>query len=600
LERELPLLAELNTFRLLNYKLFRYFSIIILTFLSCFETGCQRNISPQAKSAISFFENHQYSLAVVEFSKLLQKYPKDPLYQYYLGASLVELNSSPSQANECLKAATLKNRNNKAWYYLGINYYRQFRFNEAKDAFTNFNKSATWTESRNLEIDKELERFTYASEFFTQAIPLSLNFKKSVIPDSIGNILNLLCDFRKNFSANSDFTDISGYKSKLNTGAYFYYSDQSKTTTRGKDIFRIQKISDNVWTDPQNLGVIINSTEDDDYPFFDNSSGTLYFASKGHESTGGFDIFKSKYDSIKNTWSKPEKLPFPINSPWDDYNWVEDDKSGCFVSNRENLTGTVTIYRVRKPISLTPMVVTGSNEMVQACMLKLHPEFIEKELPEVFISDHKKDTSLLSGNTPLDLITEALSIQKKCDSAILDAKRCKILLDNTTDKEKRAGIFSRIKQDEKYAIKMQASVNNIYTRIITTQKDNISYKKNISDSIKSEKFDFSIDDTAIYSDTNPIPENTKMPSGIVYRIQLGVFSKPVDYKLFGGIQPISIEFLQDKKIIKYYAGLFKYYIEADNSLNKVKEHGFKEAFIVAYFNNRKIPVERAKEVEKSQ
>jgi hypothetical protein len=45
--------------------------------------------------------------------------------------------------------------------------------------------------------------------------------------------------------------------------------------------------------------------------------------------------------------------------------------------------------------------------------------------------------------------------------------------------------------------------------------------------------------------------------------------------------------------------MFKYFTEADNSLNKVKEHGFKEAFIVAYYNTKKIPVDRAKEFEKA-
>jgi N-acetylmuramoyl-L-alanine amidase len=117
--------------------------------------------------------------------------------------------------------------------------------------------------------------------------------------------------------------------------------------------------------------------------------------------------------------------------------------------------------------------------------------------------------------------------------------------------------------------------------------------------VKSEKNNFSIDDTLVYSESNPIPSDVAIPEGIVYRIQLGVFRKFIEFKAFGGIHPISIEFLQDKKIIKYYVGLFKSYIEADSSLNKVKEYGFKEAFIIAYYNKKKIPVDRAKESEKN-
>ncbi len=587
------------TLRLCNCMLIKFFSLIFLLFAFFIETGCQRNISPQALKAIDFFDNQQYSLAVIEFRKLLDRYPKDILYQYYLGASLVEINSSPSEANEYLKTATIKNTINKAWYYLGKNYYRQFKFKEAETAFNAFNKNVSWLENRNMETAIELERLKFAPDFFSNAIQLLIFDKIVTTKDSIFLVINSFSKSNNCICGTSE-NDFTLCKNRMKVGQYFYFSKQTNSRTQDKDIFRIQKLTDSSWSDPQNLGNIINSTSDEDYPYFDYNSGTLFFASKGHESVGGFDIFKSEYDSIKREWEKPQRLPFPINSPWDDFYWIDDGKSAYLISNRENNLGKVTIYHVEKPLPSKLVSISAGDEMLQLCMFKTQKKPLNLTLSPSGLAASKKDTVFFINDTLLHVLSMALESQRKCDSAIIDSKKCKLLLDNINDKEKRAILFTRIKQDEKFSAKIQSSINQFYAKANTILRNNSTYQKVNKDSLNSEKFNFSITDTSFYSKLNPIPSETKMPAGIVYRIQLGVFSKPVDYKLFGGIQPVSAEFSQDKKIIKYYAGLFKRFIEADNSLNKVKEYGFKEAFVIAYYNNKKIPVERAKEFERNQ
>ena len=85
---------------------------------------------------------------------------------------------------------------------------------------------------------------------------------------------------------------------------------------------------------PTNLGAAINTVGDDITPFFDISDNTLYFSSNAHLTTGGFDIFKTKYNN--NAWTKPENVGFPYNSNADDYYFTKNkSKSGGFlVSNR--------------------------------------------------------------------------------------------------------------------------------------------------------------------------------------------------------------------------------------------------------------------------
>lgn len=87
------------------------------------------------------------------------------------------------------------------------------------------------------------------------------------------------------------------------------------------------------------------------------------------------------------------------------------------------------------------------------------------------------------------------------------------------------------------------------------------------------------------------------PAGVLYKIQLGVFSKPVPSGQFNGLKPVTGERLNEGNVIKYYAGWFTSYEEAEKALRKVQEYGYKQAFIVAYYNGEKLPVNRARQLE---
>lgn len=62
----------------------------------------------------------------------------------------------------------------------------------------------------------------------------------------------------------------------------------------------------------------INTKYDDDSPYLSKDGRTLYFASRGHNTMGGYDIFKSDYDSVGNKWGRPENMGYPVNTPDDD------------------------------------------------------------------------------------------------------------------------------------------------------------------------------------------------------------------------------------------------------------------------------------------
>ncbi|MGL4598334.1 MAG: hypothetical protein ACRCYO_12430, partial [Bacteroidia bacterium] len=89
----------------------------------------------------------------------------------------------------------------------------------------------------------------------------------------------------------------------------FFVSDR-KGSMGGKDIWYCSRAADNSWEKPRNLGRNFNTEYNEDAPCLTADGNTLYFASEGHNSMGGYDIFKSKKLADGN-WSPAENLGAP-------------------------------------------------------------------------------------------------------------------------------------------------------------------------------------------------------------------------------------------------------------------------------------------------
>lgn len=95
------------------------------------------------------------------------------------------------------------------------------------------------------------------------------------------------------------------------------FSSNRDGSLGGMDLWMAQELPTGEWGVPVNLGPTINTKFDEDFPYMAPDGETMYFASTGHESMGGYDIFRCKYDKGTNTFSKPENIGYPINTPDD-------------------------------------------------------------------------------------------------------------------------------------------------------------------------------------------------------------------------------------------------------------------------------------------
>jgi len=85
----------------------------------------------------------------------------------------------------------------------------------------------------------------------------------------------------------------------------------------GRDLYRTVMLPDGTWSEPLNLGSRINSDGEEESPVISADGQTLVFASNGLPGMGGFDLYRCR--RLDNgSWSDPEHLGHPLNTPGDE------------------------------------------------------------------------------------------------------------------------------------------------------------------------------------------------------------------------------------------------------------------------------------------
>ena len=130
--------------------------------------------------------------------------------------------------------------------------------------------------------------------------------------------------------------------------------------SRSLDLYICFKEGENKWSAPKHLGNVINSDRREMTPYLSENNRTLYFASDRESGVGGLDIYMTRReDDTWFNWSSPIQLIEPINSRADESQPYFNMTTGYlyFTSKRD---GNSDIYRVSiAPPQPTEIVVKG-------------------------------------------------------------------------------------------------------------------------------------------------------------------------------------------------------------------------------------------------
>jgi outer membrane protein OmpA-like peptidoglycan-associated protein len=131
-----------------------------------------------------------------------------------------------------------------------------------------------------------------------------------------------------------------------------------------RDIYKTVSDAKGKWGEAVNLGPVINTQYAEEGVSIQADGKTLYFSSQGHNTMGGYDIFKSVYSN--GHWSDPENLGYPINTPDDDvfFSISASGKHGYYTSIRKGGFGEKDLYLITFLGPDKPVVQSNEDDLL--------------------------------------------------------------------------------------------------------------------------------------------------------------------------------------------------------------------------------------------
>lgn len=206
-------------------------------------------------------------------------------------------------------------------------------------------KSNVKAKAKQTVVDKEFElrlegmRAATQKVMFVDSVVVNKSklLKSLNIPDESGSVTDYNTFFETTEQPNAVV-----YLNQLKNKCVF-----SKYTDSGWGLYSSELIGGK-WANTMPLEGLDMAGNDVDinWPFLLSDGTTLYFAAKGEESIGGYDIFMTRYDESTGAYLKPENIGMPFNSISNDYFYVVDefDGYGWFATDRNQPEGSVCIY----------------------------------------------------------------------------------------------------------------------------------------------------------------------------------------------------------------------------------------------------------------
>ncbi len=164
-----------------------------------------------------------------------------------------------------------------------------------------------------------------------------------------------------------------------------------------RDIWVSKLGDDNSWSEPENLGPGVNTPDEEVSPFIHANGQTLYFASKGYPGFGGYDIYTTSITNDK--WSVPENLGYPLNNA--------DDQVSLFIT----ADGTQGYYSYEKRNQKAYISVIYSFQVPEAIQVAQKTSFVKGK-----IFDRETKQPLKAPVELYNLATEEMVLKVSSDS----------------------------------------------------------------------------------------------------------------------------------------------------------------------------------------
>ncbi len=256
---------------------FTFFFILCFVRISIAQTAFQTD-KELIKQGDKLFKEEKFVEAYPIYSQLVIRTPHDLQYNYRLGVCTIF-----SIANKELAVPFLENAmnssevENEVHYYLGKAYLLSYRFEEAAKQFKLYKETAPQKNIEKYQVDQQITMCINGGKLVRNIADWVVVEKKELNSkdfflaydlSTIGGKL-LIKPNEEKFKTPLDLKKKEEsiiFLSKDNRQIFF--SSYGKDGSNGKDIYHITKLPNGTWSNAQPLPNTVNTSTDDDFPFF--------------------------------------------------------------------------------------------------------------------------------------------------------------------------------------------------------------------------------------------------------------------------------------------------------------------------------------------
>jgi outer membrane protein OmpA-like peptidoglycan-associated protein len=161
----------------------------------------------------------------------------------------------------------------------------------------------------------------------------------------------------------------------------------------GFDLYEATLLENGTIENIMNLGSEINSNLDEKFPYSNNNY--LYFSSKGHNSFGGFDVFRISYNSNRHQYTNRINLGKNFNSNLDEIAFIPiDNKRGFFSRNDSFGAPNFNIYSYESENYLLEKTIQVVEKNTKQILPNTQIE-VKNEFDDIILSGITNELGLL-------------------------------------------------------------------------------------------------------------------------------------------------------------------------------------------------------------
>jgi len=198
------------------------------------------------------------------------------------------------------------------------------------------------------------------------------NYQLFKAKDATGNG-QWLNEERIHFSS-EDYSIENPYLSE--DGKMLYFASDMPGGFGGYDLYSAKVNDDGAIELPVNIGAKVNTSSNERTPFIDKNGKYFYFASDGHNTMGGLDVFRAR--NVKGEFVRPLNLGASINSPEDDYAFIlANERRGYVTSAKADGVGGSDIYKLRLEYNKQSIKGVVTDQLTKAIVPNAEIEIID-------------------------------------------------------------------------------------------------------------------------------------------------------------------------------------------------------------------------------